>query len=360
MKRGKRGGFTLIELLVVIAIISVLIALLLPAVQSAREAARRSQCQNNVKELTLAALNYDTANRELPPYGKVLNPASTKLQLADDHPILWPYVPDGLTAVDVSWVVLLLPYLEHTDLWEIWSDPLTTDPDKVSYVGARVPLKMLHCPSAPDKQLAPPKRKSLPQVLPDGPPLDYVANTGVPEGLTMIPGLTTRQSQATGVFFNHQSWVKGAKIKGSMDFINSHDGTSNTLMLSENLQATRYIPTSIYADEGATGLVAARRAILQADVGMVWDGYIDGSSAPRPPSLAINVGTDFLIDAEDNHLDWHHARPSSKHPGCVVVSFCDGHVTTLSQNIDYQTFRHLMTPHGKGAGLRGVLDPSKL
>ncbi|MEM7314256.1 MAG: DUF1559 domain-containing protein, partial [Planctomycetota bacterium] len=67
MRKPKRAGFTLVELLVVIAIIGILVALLLPAVQQARAAARRTQCINNIRQVNLATLNYEAANRTLPP-----------------------------------------------------------------------------------------------------------------------------------------------------------------------------------------------------------------------------------------------------------------------------------------------------
>ena len=87
MLQRKRRGFTLIELLVVIAIIAVLIALLLPAVQAAREAARRSQCVNNLKQIGLAVMNYESSNTCLPP--------GCKFQV-------WG-----------TWAVFILPYMEQ-------------------------------------------------------------------------------------------------------------------------------------------------------------------------------------------------------------------------------------------------------
>src|SRR5690349_14305662 len=87
-----RGGFTLVELLVVIAIIGVLVALLLPAVQSAREAARRMQCSNNLKPLSLALHNYESALKTFPPA--------------------------GIDSNQMSWTVLLLPYFEQQALYD--------------------------------------------------------------------------------------------------------------------------------------------------------------------------------------------------------------------------------------------------
>ena len=100
----RRQGFTLIELLVVIAIIAVLIALLLPAVQAAREAARRSQCVNNLKQIALAVMNYEAANRALPPDGMCNDRNDPSNRCFATYPIL------GMK-------VKLLPFLELVDAY---------------------------------------------------------------------------------------------------------------------------------------------------------------------------------------------------------------------------------------------------
>lgn len=99
---SKRGGFTLVELLVVIAIIGILVGLLLPAVQAAREAARRMQCSNNLKQIGLAALNYESANRAFPAGGIWKGPTNAARGLRDLRGSGW------------AWSYAILPYIEQT------------------------------------------------------------------------------------------------------------------------------------------------------------------------------------------------------------------------------------------------------
>jgi len=149
MRRHCRGAFTLVELLVVITIISMLMALLLPAVQAAREAGRRATCQNNQHQLAFANLNFESAHGHFPGYINLVP----------------PYIdPAGNSGAGVqkgyfaSWVIMLTPYIERSDLWEKWrnatedkngdgtaSDPDPTDAEWDSY--DTLLLRILLCPS---------------------------------------------------------------------------------------------------------------------------------------------------------------------------------------------------------------------
>lgn len=131
-KKSVGTGFTLVELLVVIAIIGILVALLLPAVQAAREAARRTQCLNNLSQLGLAIHNYEFSHEVLPP--GTINPEGPILSL-----------PQGN---HTSWVVQILPYLEQNTLSRRF------DVSKGAYApenaeARAIPIQTLQCPSAP-------------------------------------------------------------------------------------------------------------------------------------------------------------------------------------------------------------------
>ena len=127
----RRRGFTLIELLVVIAIIGVLISLLLPAVQAAREAARRAQCTNNLKQIALASLNYESAQGTLPP-GQLLQIYRAPFTYSYGHSVF----------------VSILPYLEGSSIYQAYNFAVSwRNEHNVTVAGAA--LNALWCPSDP-------------------------------------------------------------------------------------------------------------------------------------------------------------------------------------------------------------------
>src|SRR3954454_11660350 len=133
----KLKAFTLVELLVVIAIIGTLVALLLPAVQSARETARGNTCRNNMKQLQLALTNMDSTMKRLPGYVEELfNPNGKKSGGGGA-------IPDMFTASyarRASWLVRLFPYMEENALWDAWSNTFGVNPPAPS-------IAALNCPS---------------------------------------------------------------------------------------------------------------------------------------------------------------------------------------------------------------------
>jgi prepilin-type processing-associated H-X9-DG protein len=135
-----------------------------------------------------------------------------------------------------------------------------------------------------------------------------------------------------------------------MDYISQHDGASNTLILSENLQGTSYVPAN----------AGVRRAITEADVGMIWDGRVPAQGTPATASGGSPYGCMALNQCLLDGPDMYHARPSSRHGGIVIVAFADGHEQPLRTDMDYQVYRHLMTPDGAKAGLFGTIDESLL
>lgn len=333
----RKRGFTLVELLVVITIIGMLMALLLPAVQNAREQARRTQCMNNQYQLAKAAQSFETQFHYFPPYAKTL---FSKAGQQDNEP--------AAPQVNASWVVLLLPYMERRDVYDMWQD------QNVPY-RHRLNLGFTTCPSNP------------PDIDPQNPtPLAYVVNTGIADGTGTHPlGSTnpvTPDGTRTGVCFNHQinsTAYNGAKV--SADWLTQRDGSSNTLLLSENIQATRWVPQGTGTFTLPDGTVwRTRREVVEADVGMIWDGAIvtQPPTDPEVPTLAINAQLDAVQDPTTPSIAF--ARPSSRHPGGVVATFADGHQVFLRQDMDYQVFRHIMTPDGKNAGLVGVFNPDSL
>jgi prepilin-type N-terminal cleavage/methylation domain-containing protein len=213
----KRTAFTLVELLVVIAVIGVLIALLLPAVQAARESARSAQCRSSLKQIGLAMLQYDLAKKRLPP-AQTFQPSSD------------PTAIGGIKMTDGSVFIGMLPFLEEEALFRRYDPTLSiNDPANVPF--RDTPLQILRCPS-----IKPPETTSLPAWQ------SYAACTGnVYEHFANAnaPGFDN------GAIIN--PIVHNALAKTSVREISNQDGTSKTLAAGELNFQMKNLPTGFSA-----------------------------------------------------------------------------------------------------------------
>ncbi len=289
----KRLGFTLIELLVVIAIIGLMVGLLLPAVQQAREAARRMQCQNNLKQIGLGLQNYHSALRKFPP-GYI----SRFDSLGNDLGPGW------------GWGSFLLPHLEQLTVYRQIN--FSAGIEHVTNSDIRLTkLATFLCPSDP----APDRWQVVKRDLATGnfqsnicevASANYVGMFG-----TFEPGVG-----GDGVFFRNES----------IGFRHVLDGTSSTLMVGER---------SVSLGE-ATWTGAITGAVLFPDGR---DGV--GTGPPETASSLIlgHSGDGFGPGDRRSHVNQFY----SQHIGGVLFLFVDGHVDFLSSSIDYRVYRALST-----------------
>jgi len=222
----KRGGFTLIELLVVIAIIAVLIALLLPAVQAAREAARRSQCVNNLKQLGLAVHNYQSANGCFP--------GMTSYPTAQNQSSGWSY----------AWPLAIMPQMEQQSLYNAFNfnagnfnDVAGVSNGSANTTVGYTQIATLLCPSEDMKT-----RPVSPWAT-----MNYMCNYGGPGVIKGYNGTMIPWVDIHGGFPNGQS----ATVVGVESVI---DGTSNTALFSERLLGIPNVTVRVGTNDGRRGL----------------------------------------------------------------------------------------------------------
>ena len=319
MRRGK-SGFTLVELLVVIAIIGILIALLLPAVQSAREAARRMQCSNNLKQLGLAMHNYHSTHRSLPI--------------------------GGVACCWSPWMVAVFPFIEQQAAFDMYQpNPMFSGQ---AYYMADVNLPVttrryagFTCPTDVPS--------TCEAVFGAGKPItshNYAVNYGN-TGFVSGGGKYYTEFGAEQVIFPGSSdeiRFLGAPFASSgspntralvFRFSDIPDGLSNTLLAAEVIQGHgQDLRGIIWWGIGAGFVTSLAPNSWQPDA-ILEDRYIEPDNPLNPPVIVGNdPGNPMRLGSR------------SRHPGGVNTALCDGSVRFISDNIAEATWRALGTSRG--------------
>lgn len=356
---SRRGGFTLVELLVVIAIIGVLVALLLPAVQAAREAARRSSCSNNLKQVAIALHNHhDTYNRFPPGGGNDQPPFGTQNTI--NTGVQW----------GSSWMVYILPYVEQTVVTDGWVFNTHSGYQNAANIArANGILKVYRCPSTPVLE-----RMAARGGATTNPTLMVVSYTGIAGSVNngiVTPGVdATNPTYAVGCCNGTGPLAtdNGILHAGSKHtFANITDGSSNTWLVGEQSDHLRDplgvpITAGFTAGVGNSGglygwVMGSAHAIGGGQAGwgdgrhfnctsvrypinvrgVVAAGTTGNSAAAATAGVNNDVGTNFPL--------------SSKHPGGILVALADGSNRFVSQTAA-QTVIHSMCTKDRGESLQ--------
>jgi prepilin-type N-terminal cleavage/methylation domain-containing protein/prepilin-type processing-associated H-X9-DG protein len=326
-----RRGFTLIELLVVIAIIGGLIALLLPAVQSAREASRRMQCTNNLRQIALGVHNYHDAHGSFPPARKGS---------------AWG-----------TWNHFILPYIEQQAVYNAWNDigNSVNGPDHTHrYFGATnltvatVNITTYLCPSDEGTNRNNSFAGTLAGVRYECKFRNYVVNLGTTnDGQMNFPSASTTPilifrgapfydigspnvaSQAFMPYFGFR------RPRNSVGLASLTDGTSSTLMVSEVIMSQGKQDLRGFTQWGeATGFTG--NAGPNSSTPDLSDWCVNWDKGPPLQCLARP-----MMNANDKYL-----AARSKHPGGVNAALCDGSVKFFKNTINIHTWRDLTTANG--------------
>jgi prepilin-type N-terminal cleavage/methylation domain-containing protein/prepilin-type processing-associated H-X9-DG protein len=295
--RNPRTGFTLVEVLVVIAIIGLLVAILLPAIQAARESARRMQCQNNLKQIGLAVQSHHDTRKAF-PMGR-----------------------NRFDQFAVSWAFFLLPYMEETAVYNSWDSKARVD-DLKNAQAMRTPIETYACPSrrraAADRNFD--NNNAAPVVLDSATLADYSANAG----LELLTGMIDADENIN-VFGQFKRAEAGPIFSGSrIGARQVDDGLSNTFAIAE-----RHLPP-----------VPANTPPEMEDFAIGDTASIAGDT----PHTTFRETENGLAESIDDKS--HDKFGSSHSSGTVQAVFLDGHVQGIQPDISTPVLKAMSTIGG--------------
>ena len=305
-------GFTLVELLVVIAIIGILTAITVPAVQMAREYARRTTCANNMRQLAVATVDYESTNRKYPSAFAT-----------------WPRT-GGVSTQLHPWSVALLPHLDQKPMYdEIQSVGLYNSMQN-GYV------KVFNCASNPTARA-------------QGAEIAYAANMGFPD--QVAAGSGPLDVFGTGMFYDRS--IRGVQRGGvvEMTAVKVKDGLPHTILFGEN---TNLVASGVmwnFQNDVTTNFSSTVNCTYASNdaasghpefaFGIVWfptqpaNDYFGDNRLARFQDPAFSANPWLML-----------ARPASWHGESFNMAFADGRVETVSNDLDYGIYCRMMTPDG--------------
>jgi len=396
-----RAGFTLVELLVVIAIISVLASLILPAVQSSRRAAKRTECLNNIRNLGLAFQNFHGTHNKLPAAGYWDAPSSnpkgpTDEEVGDFYDFSIDAGSGKFAGLRYSWVVELLPYLERNDVYQKWdfteegqlgsasNQQSGLFPKGGNFALGQTSLKVLTCPE--DATIVPGRGN-----------LSYVVNGGViyhwysrlhQSGKWTQPGTLVgsgepppMQARMQDNLFKQGLMYTAPSPPGGMNapkaskrhsFATVTDGLSTTILLTENINAgfgsqgpwagagsswalAHPFNTSFfiapYGDKGQSCTNQVELVAMESPDSFDWTVVNKRGDAPwtlhnvsgSPSGATFAAGINNFVAGQFEGIAPY---PNSGHGGGVHIALCDGSARFISENINGPVFAKLVSPSG--------------
>ena len=305
--RRRRSAFTLIELLVVIAIIAILIALLLPAVQQAREAARRTQCKNNMKQIGLALHNYHDVYGTFPPGYTARNVSKTDPVTAETGPAF-------------AWSFAILPQMDGATIFNSIDTDLDAATPANLGIASSVVLNEFLCPSDSVNPFF--------DVVDGGGNTISLPSSNYP-GIFGYGSVTMNAGNSTGVFYRNSS-IRFRDIK---------DGTSNTICVGERTAVHKFNKSLPEVDSNSTWYAAIPGVVRPGGMGGMMASMTEGPASMILGHVGQTMGG-MQMHSNPNQTN-HIVHFSSQHEGGVQFLLCDGSVHFIGENVDYQTFRNL-------------------